>query len=167
MLVRRFLHYQRIVRTPTSSSRRRIGIACLFIIYEVLRVGPCFFTCPSVPHHLPPLLYQEPSNVQQTFSNEKTPTVWCIIPALEFLIKRWELMVEQPRFRDVKDAITHEVCNLKKWYQKVDNTSSAYFICLSASPHACCLTQLMSRTDSACLVFTGYHVKDTKPCYLI
>jgi hypothetical protein len=25
----------------------------------------------------------------------------------------------------------------------------------------------MSRTDSACLVFTGYHVKDTKPCYLI
>ena len=26
---------------------------------------------------------------------------------------------------------------------------------------------LMSRTDSACLVFTGYHVKDTKPCYHI
>ena len=25
----------------------------------------------------------------------------------------------------------------------------------------------LSRTDSACLVFTGYHVKDTKPCYLI
>ena len=25
----------------------------------------------------------------------------------------------------------------------------------------------MSRTDSACLVFTEYHVKDTKPCYLI
>jgi hypothetical protein len=25
----------------------------------------------------------------------------------------------------------------------------------------------LSRTDSACRVFTGYHVKDTKPCYLI
>ena len=25
----------------------------------------------------------------------------------------------------------------------------------------------MSRTDSACLVFMEYHVKDTKPCYLI
>jgi hypothetical protein len=25
----------------------------------------------------------------------------------------------------------------------------------------------VSRTDSACRVFTGYHVKDTKPCYLI
>ena len=28
-------------------------------------------------------------------------------------------------------------------------------------------TPSLSRTDSACLVFTGYHVKDTKPCYLI
>ena len=26
---------------------------------------------------------------------------------------------------------------------------------------------MVSRTDSACLVFTEYHVKDTKPCYLI
>ena len=26
---------------------------------------------------------------------------------------------------------------------------------------------IVSRTDSACLVFTEYHVKDTKPCYLI
>ena len=25
----------------------------------------------------------------------------------------------------------------------------------------------LSRMDSACLVFTEYHVKDTKPCYLI
>jgi hypothetical protein len=29
VLVRRFLHYQRIAHTPTSSSQRRIGIACL------------------------------------------------------------------------------------------------------------------------------------------
>ena len=27
--------------------------------------------------------------------------------------------------------------------------------------------ETLSRTDSACLVFTEYHVKDTKPCYLI
>ena len=26
---------------------------------------------------------------------------------------------------------------------------------------------LVSRTDSACLVLTEYHIKDTKPCYLI
>ncbi|KAH9972369.1 hypothetical protein BJV77DRAFT_1074894 [Russula vinacea] len=72
----------------------------------------------------------EPANVQQTFSKELTPTVWCIIPTLEFLIRRWESMAKQPRFHDVKDAITHGVQNMKKWYRKVDNTSSAYFICL-------------------------------------
>ena len=26
---------------------------------------------------------------------------------------------------------------------------------------------IVSCTDSACLVFTEYHVEDTKPCYLI
>jgi hypothetical protein len=62
--------------------------------------------------------------------------------ALEFLIKCWESMVEQHRFRDVKDAIMQGVNNLQKWYQKVDNMSSTYFICLGASPHTCCLTQL-------------------------
>jgi hypothetical protein len=41
-------------------------------------------------------------------------------------------MVDQPRFRDVKDAIIEGVQSLKKWYHKVDNTSAAYFICLSA-----------------------------------
>ena len=30
-----------------------------------------------------------------------------------------------------------------------------------------CCPQSVSRTDSAYLVFTEYHVKDTKPCYLI
>ena len=42
-------------------------------------------------------------------------------------------MAKQPRFHDVKDVITHGVQNMKKWYRKVDNTSSAYFICLCAS----------------------------------
>jgi len=68
--------------------------------------------------------------VQQTFSNEQTPTVCRIIPSLEFLIKHWESMVEQPRFCNVKDAITQGTQNLKKWYCKVDNTLAAYFICL-------------------------------------
>jgi hypothetical protein len=127
----------------------------LSIIYEVLRVSPCFFTCPSVPHHLPLLLYQEPSNVQQTFSNEKMPTMWRIISALEFPIKCWESMVEQPRFRDVKDAIMHGVRNLKKWYRKVDNMSSAYFICLSALP-----PRLLSYTAHSFRIVSDPNVKD-------
>jgi hypothetical protein len=68
--------------------------------------------------------------VQQTFSSERTPTVWRIIPSLEFLIKRWESMIGQSRYRDVKKAITEGIQSLKKWYRKVDNTSAAYFICL-------------------------------------
>ena len=68
--------------------------------------------------------------MQQTFSSERTPTVWQIIPSLEFLIKRWESMVGQPRYRDVKKAITEGIQSLTKWYRKVDNTSAAYFICL-------------------------------------
>ena len=72
--------------------------------------------------------------MQQTFSNKWTPTVWCIIPTLEFLIKWWESMVEQPRFYDIKKAITQGVQNMKKWYYKVDNTLAAYFICLGVLP---------------------------------
>ena len=71
--------------------------------------------------------------MQQTFSNEQMPTVWRIIPSLEFLIKCWESMTEQPRYRNVKEAIIKGVQNLKKWYRKVDHTSAAYFICLGAS----------------------------------
>jgi hypothetical protein len=83
--------------------------------------------------------------VQQTFSCERTPTVWRIIPALEFLIKRWESMITEPKFREVKAAITEGVENLKKWYRKVDRTSAAYFICLGAflvSP-LCCNSALL------------------------
>jgi hypothetical protein len=85
--------------------------------------------------HFRLLLPQEPSNVQQTFSNERTPTVWRIIPSLEFLIKRWESMVGQPRYRDVKEAITEGIQSFKKWYRKVDHTSAAYFICLGTLPY--------------------------------
>jgi len=78
---------------------------------------------------------REPADVQQTFSNEHSPTVWRIIPSLEFLVKRWETMASQPRFRDVREAITEGVQNFKKWYQKVDETSDAYFICLVLDPN--------------------------------
>ena len=64
------------------------------------------------------------------FSSEQTPMVWRIIPSLEFLIKPWESMVGQPRYCEVKKAITEGIQSLKKWYHKVDNTSDTYFICL-------------------------------------
>jgi len=71
--------------------------------------------------------------MQQTFSNEHTPTVWRIITSLEFLIKWWETMADQSRYPEVKDTIYKGTTSFKKWYQKVDDTSAAYFICLSES----------------------------------
>ncbi|KAF8799820.1 hypothetical protein BYT27DRAFT_7217371 [Phlegmacium glaucopus] len=61
---------------------------------------------------------REPSDVQQTFSNEHAPTVWRIIPSLKFLIKQWETMVTQPQYREVKDAIMEGVISFQKWYRK-------------------------------------------------
>jgi hypothetical protein len=82
---------------------------------------------------------QEPSDVQQTFSRERNPTVWRIIPSLEFLIKRWQTMAEHSRYRSISDAITNGVESFEKWYRKVDGTSDAHFICLSMfSPFIYC-----------------------------
>ncbi|KAF8975247.1 hypothetical protein BDQ17DRAFT_1340044 [Cyathus striatus] len=77
----------------------------------------------------------EPSEVQQTFSDEKTPTVWRDIPALEFLIKCWNAMIAEPRYQEVKDAMAQGVTNLQKWYHHIEDTSSAYFICLALDPN--------------------------------
>lgn len=73
---------------------------------------------------------QEPANVTQTFSRERTPTVWRIIPTLEFLIKRWETMSTQPRYDEIKEALSDGVEGLKKWFHRAETSSDAYFICL-------------------------------------
>jgi hypothetical protein len=39
-------------------------------------------------------------------------------------------MVYQAQFREVKGAIEEGIESLKKWYQRVDGTLAAYFICL-------------------------------------
>lgn len=44
-------------------------------------------------------------------------------------------MAEQPRYRNVRDAITNGVESLEKWYRKVDGSSDAYFICLVLDPN--------------------------------
>lgn len=94
-------------------------------------------------------MVKEPADVQQTFSNERSPTIWHIIPSLEFLIKRWETMASQPRYRDVSEAITEGIQSFKKWYRKVDETSDAYFICLGSlifcSPMSASLMLNMNR----------------------
>ncbi|KAL0958654.1 hypothetical protein HGRIS_014979 [Hohenbuehelia grisea] len=71
----------------------------------------------------------EPATATQTFSSARDPTVWRTIPVLEFLQQSWENMSHLPRFRDLASAINAGLNNLRKWYNKVDD-SDAYFICL-------------------------------------
>src|ERR1700760_5115069 len=73
---------------------------------------------------------QELADVTQSFSSERTPTVWRIIPTLEFLIKRLQTMSTQPKFGEIKEALLEGVKSLRKWFHRTDSTSSAYFICL-------------------------------------
>ncbi|KAF7333887.1 hypothetical protein MSAN_02401300 [Mycena sanguinolenta] len=77
---------------------------------------------------------REPADVTQSFSSERTPTVWRIIPTLEFLIKRWETMSTQPKFAEIEDALKEGVKSLKKWFHRTETTSGAYFICLVLNP---------------------------------
>ncbi|KAF7372957.1 hypothetical protein MSAN_00502900 [Mycena sanguinolenta] len=77
---------------------------------------------------------RQPADVTQSFSSERTPTVWRIIPTLEFLIKRWETMSTQPKFAEIEDALKEGVKSLKKWFHRTETTSGAYFICLVLNP---------------------------------
>jgi hypothetical protein len=67
----------------------------------------------------------------QTFFSGRAPTVWCIIPTLGFLIKRWETMSIQSKLAEIKPALTEGVTSLKKSFHHVDTT--AYFVCLGTS----------------------------------
>ncbi|KAF9003446.1 ribonuclease H-like domain-containing protein [Cyathus striatus] len=44
----------------------------------------------------------EPAIMQQSFSEVKSPTVWRVIPSLEFLIECWESMAKKSDFYEVK-----------------------------------------------------------------
>ncbi|KAG6864101.1 hypothetical protein C0991_012481, partial [Blastosporella zonata] len=109
---------------------------------------------------------REPTNIQQTFSSKNTPTVWCIIPSLEFLIKRWESMASHSQFKDVSTGIKNGIENLKKWYRRVDNTLGAYFICLVLDPNVkdlyCCHRwepeQYEAGLDQLGQVFDKYYI---------
>ncbi|KAJ7856387.1 hypothetical protein B0H14DRAFT_3136081 [Mycena olivaceomarginata] len=62
-------------------------------------------------------LRKEPADVTQSFSSERTPTIWCIIPMLEFLIEQWETMATQPRFAEIEDVLSEVLDpNIKDCY---------------------------------------------------
>jgi len=54
-------------------------------------------------------------------------------------------MTTQSQYRDVKTPLREGIESLQKWYNRVDETSSAYFICLGKVHFLFLMT---------CLVFT-------------
>jgi hypothetical protein len=84
---------------------------------------------------------QEPANAQQSFSFSTSPTVWRIIPTLEFLQDRWESIACISKFAIMSDAIKSGLKNLQKWYRKMDDTD-VYFVCLGES-----LPTLLTKTS--------------------
>lgn len=78
---------------------------------------------------------RELSNAQQTFSKDRTPTVWRIISTFEFLIKNWDAMAGNPQFREVKDALNEGLKSLRKWYARVEGSCVTYFVCVVLDPN--------------------------------
>ncbi|KAF8814037.1 hypothetical protein BYT27DRAFT_7026335, partial [Phlegmacium glaucopus] len=60
----------------------------------------------------------------QCFSLEKQPTLWRALPALEELQMAWEKKRDSPRFALYKDALTHGLKKLKKYYSRLDKKPS-------------------------------------------
>lgn len=77
---------------------------------------------------------QEPANAQQSFSATREPTVWRVIPVLEYLQQTWQNMADSSKFDAFSTAINCGLDNIRKWYHKIDETD-VYFICLGT----CCI----------------------------
>ncbi|KAF5371872.1 hypothetical protein D9615_009521 [Tricholomella constricta] len=71
---------------------------------------------------------------KQTFSSSQEPTVFRVVPVLEFLQETWENMADLPRFYEVEEVLRKGLTNLEKWYCKVTDVD-AYFICLVLDPN--------------------------------
>jgi hypothetical protein len=85
-------------------------------------------------------------------------------------LHKWFLKAEQLAFAPFEGNhsgvnMSNIVVEAVEHYGIQDKVFPFHYGCRSVSNSA--LPAWMSCTDSACLVFTGYHVKDTKPCYLI
>ena len=58
--------------------------------------------------------------IQQCFSREKKPCLWCAIPVIEELLMAWEAKATSLRFIDYHDAIEDGIDKLKKYYSRFD-----------------------------------------------
>jgi hypothetical protein len=75
---------------------------------------------------------KDSNGIQQYFSAEKRPTLWCALPAIEELQTAWEAKRDDPRFSAYRTAIDDGLAKLGKYYSRFDE-KPAYVIALGMS----------------------------------
>ncbi|KAF8257168.1 hypothetical protein EI94DRAFT_1633581, partial [Lactarius quietus] len=64
------------------------------------------------------------NRIQQYFSSEKQPTLWCALPTLEELQSAWERKRDSPKYVLYKDTLTYGLEKLRKYYSHLDEKPS-------------------------------------------
>ena len=62
--------------------------------------------------------------IQQYFSAETQPTLWCALPALEELQTAWEKKRDAPKYVLYKDTLMDGLEKLRKYYSWLDEKPS-------------------------------------------
>ncbi|KAF8495254.1 NUC071 domain-containing protein [Russula emetica] len=65
-------------------------------------------------------ILKDSNDIQELFSSEKQPTLWCTLPALEELQTAWEDKRKLGRFLLYRDVIDAGLSKLQKYYSRID-----------------------------------------------
>jgi hypothetical protein len=77
---------------------------------------------------------QDSNNIQELFSSEQQPTLWCALPALEELQTAWEDKQKLVHFILYRDAINAGLAKLCKYYSHID-TKPVFILALGMLPY--------------------------------
>ena len=98
---------------------------------------------------------QNANKIQQCFSGEKQPTLWCALPAIEQLQTAWEAKHNNPKYAIYRMAIDDGLKKITKYYSHFDE-KPAYVLALSKSYHSLVTTSEL-RASITSLLQAGIH----------
>ena len=73
--------------------------------------------------------WQDSNDIQELFSSEQQPTLWCALPVLKELQTAWEDKQKLACFALYKDAINAGLSKLQKYYSGI-NTKPVFILAL-------------------------------------
>ncbi|KIJ53104.1 hypothetical protein M422DRAFT_42907 [Sphaerobolus stellatus SS14] len=111
----------------------QLGLPALMLLLPPATRWSLAFDTVAQMIQLQPRVLAEPAAAQAVFSSETTPTVWKLLPTMEFMMSRLEDFVKDSAFAQIRDAIEASIKILKKYYKKADLTS-VNVICLGMFP---------------------------------